>query len=197
MNWLPFISQILDSIAWPAVTLICVLILRKPLKNLLPTLRRAKYKDFDLQFGERLEELENKADKANLPEKLEVPIWKYEAPENWTLGDYLEKLAIVSPRVAIIEAWRHVEITLRDTALRNNIEISKNTRVIAKRLIETEKLPKNVFNLLEDLRALRNRAVHGRDFDIKPEQAIEFSRLAERVIATIISNLPKELQSPP
>ncbi len=38
---------------------------------------------------------------------------------------------------------------------------------------------------LEDLRVLRNRAVHVRDFEIDSERALEFAWLAERLVAAL------------
>ena len=40
-------------------------------------------------------------------------------------------------------------------------------------------------SLFEDLRVLRNRAVHARDFEIDSERALEFARLAERLVAAL------------
>jgi hypothetical protein len=52
-------------------------------------------------------------------------------------------------------------------------------------------LPRDAVFLLRDLRVLRNRAVHAGDTDLEPDQAIEFARLAERVIASIRTSKQK------
>ena len=185
VNWLDFISSVIASLAWPVVTLIAVLVLRQPLARLLPTLRRAKYKGFDLEFGERLDELEERADEARLPEPVEPPAWVHESPDDWTFGDYIERLAPVSPRVAITEAWRHVELALKDAGARIGQPKSQHLARVARELQSAGRLSRDAVSLVDDLRGLRNRAAHAREFDLEPEQALEFARLAERLIASI------------
>ena len=46
-------------------------------------------------------------------------------------------------------------------------------------------LPRDAASLVRDLRPLRNQAIHAHEFDLDPEQAIEFAALAERIIASI------------
>ena len=46
-------------------------------------------------------------------------------------------------------------------------------------------VPRAAMSLFEDLRVLRNRAVHARDFEIDVERALEFARLAERLVAAL------------
>lgn len=81
MDWITFIHNIIESLAWPLVVLIAVMILRQPLIKLLPNLRRAKYKDLELLFGEKLEELEARAEQAELPEPEEKTAWVYQSPD--------------------------------------------------------------------------------------------------------------------
>jgi len=73
MDWLTFISNTIKAISWPTAVIILVIILRRPLVRLLLLLRRLKYKDLELDFGERLEELEDQAEKADLPPQLPPP----------------------------------------------------------------------------------------------------------------------------
>lgn len=185
MDWVTFLSNLIDSLAWPSVVVVAVILLRRPLAGLLPLLRHAKYKDLEFHFGQKLDELERRADDADIPETAERPAWVYESPDEWTFGDYIERLAIVSPRVAISEAWRHVELALRGSAERLGKPLPRHVVGVARLLRSEGWLPRDAVGLLEDLRVLRNQAVHARDFDLDTEQAIEFSKLAERLIATI------------
>jgi len=185
MDLLTFLSSIAGSIAWPAAVLLSVLILRRPLTRLLPHLRRAHFKDLDLEFGETLKKLEHKADDAKLPEPTEPPPWAYDSPDEWTFRDYIERLAPISPRVAISEAWRYVELALRDAAGQGLENKHVSTVQVARTLLATGKLPRDAVSLIEDLRSLRNKAVHSSDFDLGTDQAVEFAALAERLLATI------------
>ena len=185
MDWLTFISNLVASIAWPAVLVGVLIWLRKPLATLVTALRSAKFKDVELGFGRKLQELEDKAEQAKLPALGERPAWKYENPDDWTFGDYIERLAPISPRAAISEAWRHVELAFRAAAARTGDRPSTGSMDLTQFLEREEVLPRDAASLAKDLKTLRNRAVHADDFNLDPEQAIEFARLAERVIASI------------
>ena len=185
MDILTFVASIISTLSWPIVVLIVALMIRKPFVELFPSLRHAKYKDLDLFFDKKLEELEQKADRASLPAPSEPPSWTFENPDDWTFGDYIERLAIVSPRVAISEAWRYVELALQEAAQKSGKKYSYNTMQMAKELQEAEMLPKDALFLISELRTLRNAAVHAREFDLEASQASEFARMAERIIASI------------
>src|SRR5665647_1880486 len=45
MTWLEFIASIIQALAWPAVVIAAVILLRKPLAAVIPLLRRLTYKD--------------------------------------------------------------------------------------------------------------------------------------------------------
>ena len=64
MDWLSFSAQLIDSLVWPAVVITVIMLLRKPLTELIPLLRELSYKDLHLKFGQKLVELEARADMA-------------------------------------------------------------------------------------------------------------------------------------
>lgn len=57
MNWLEFIAIVIGSLAWPIVFVVIFHFLREPVKNVLPLLQRLKYKEFELEFSRRVEEV--------------------------------------------------------------------------------------------------------------------------------------------
>jgi len=190
MDFLSFLANIIGSLSWPIMILIFILLLRKPLSDLIPLIRTLKYKEFEIEFGRKLEELEAQADRAALPSISPTPTvegLKGLTPEAgyW---EAIERLADVSPRAAIAEAWRRVEWALEDYFMKLGLERppSYQGMVRAMRgLGEGSKLPLAAMNLFQELRVLRNKAVHARDFDFDSQKAIEFARLAERVISTL------------
>jgi hypothetical protein len=52
-----FITEMVKALAWPAVVLIGLVVLRKHLNELLPLLSRLKYHDIEIEFGKKLSEL--------------------------------------------------------------------------------------------------------------------------------------------
>ena len=185
MKWQVFVIQLLEAIAWPVALVVGITLFRRPIIKLIPTLRSARYKDLELQFGKRLDELGSQAEKAELPEPEARPAWVYESPDEWTFRDYIERLAPISPRVAIAEAWRRVELALRDAASRRGQRIPGDVMTLSRQLESGGILPRDAASLVRDLRPLRNQAIHAHELDLDPEQAIEFAALAERIIASI------------
>ncbi|MFQ5847143.1 MAG: hypothetical protein ACE5IQ_05635 [Candidatus Methylomirabilales bacterium] len=184
MDWLTFVAQIVNTLVWPATITIAVLLLRKPIGQLIQTLRFLRYRDLSLEFGKKLEQLEATADQAQLPAAETAPERAPRLHEE-SLSEYIERLASISPRAAIAEAWRHLELALREVVTRAGQREPRSLRGLW-RFFETEQtLPAEAVSMLQDLSALRNQAVHASDFDLAPEQAAEFGRIAERIIAVL------------
>ena len=119
MDILTFFSNIINSLAWPIALLVAVLLLRKPLLELFPFIQKLKYKEIEIEFGQRVREVGQE-----LAEEL-APIGP-EQELTRTEEDALARLAEISPRSAIIEAWRGVELEALNTAKRLGGEMFKN-----------------------------------------------------------------------
>jgi hypothetical protein len=185
MDTLGFIASIIGSLAWPSVVLVCIFLLRKPLAQLIPLLRGLKYKGLEIDFGKRLEQLEEQADMASLPSiQPDAEMGQAPSPEvrYW---ETIELLSEVSPRSAIAEAWLRVEWALEDYFRRLGVERPQSYQGMLRVLRSRGQVPRAAFSLFEDLRVLRNRAVHARDFDLDSQRALEFARLAERLVAAL------------
>ena len=70
MNLLEFVASIIESLAWPLVFLLAFTLLRQPIKDLLPFLQRLKYKELEVEFNRRVEEV-----RAEVVEELPAPSW--------------------------------------------------------------------------------------------------------------------------
>jgi hypothetical protein len=186
MNIWSFIASVISSLAWPGTVILCVILLRKPIAELIPLMRNLKFKGLEIDFGRRLDELEAEADQADLPP---IPPPTTEPPAEIGLGtDYwetIERLSDVSPRAAIAEAWRRVEWALDDYFRRLGQERPPSYQGMLRALRAQDRPIPVAMGLLQELRVLRNRAVHARDFDIDSHQAIEFAQLSERIVASL------------
>jgi multidrug efflux pump subunit AcrA (membrane-fusion protein) len=71
--WLTFISSIVGHlISWPVAILIVVLLFLRQIRELLPSLRHARFGDnVELDFREEVERLEERAEQAQLPPPVE------------------------------------------------------------------------------------------------------------------------------
>jgi len=187
MDILGFIASIIGSLAWPLVVLLCVFLLRKPLAQLILLVRELKYKGLEIDFGERLEQLEEQADRDSLPSIQPVAEMGQAPSPEVRYWETIERLTEISPRAAIAEAWRRVEWALEDYFRRLGLQRPSSYQGMLRVLRSLERVPRGAMSLFEDLRVLRNRAVHARDFDLDSQTAVEFARLAERLIASLES----------
>jgi hypothetical protein len=186
LDWLAFISTLVDSLAWPAVIIAVVLAFKQPLSRLIPNLRELQYKDLRVDFGKRLEQIEAEADRAQLPEQAEVAETT-QATDAYprTFQDYVARIAETSPRAAIAEAWRFVETALLQVAEEQDLPQPYSAAAIEHFLRRHGRIPPATANLLRELRQLRNGAVHAGDFGLTSEQAREYGGLAVRLISAI------------
>jgi hypothetical protein len=177
MNVLQFIASLVGSLAWPAVVFGVALVLRKPLGDLLPLLQHIRYKDLELEFGKRVEELQ-----AEVAEELPAPGEAAATAEPERAA--LLKLAEISPRAAVLEAWRAVEAAALKAARR--LEPDEPGRTMSsyeaiRYLERSGKLDRAIAGPLQELRMLRNEAAHAPEFALRRESALEYASLAERL----------------
>ena len=187
MNWLTFIASLVDAIAWPVAIIAVVLLLRQPIARLLPELRELRYKDFRVEFGRKLEEVEAQAEVAKLPEPSVQLVLSSVQTDPKTFQEYVARIAETSPRAAIAEAWRFVEDSLNEIAKQNDLPQPYSAPALEHFLLRHGRIPKPTANLLRELRGLRNRAVHAGEFDLTSEQAREYGELAVRLTSAIYS----------
>jgi hypothetical protein len=143
---------------------------------LIPFIQKLKYKEFEVDFGKRVEEVTAEVEK--------------ELPANVAKPDYLQlessavyKLADISPRSAVLEAWRSVEVAYTKVARKLSIpDFGKPLSYQAFRSLEKdERIDRNVMSLFRDLRGLRNEAAHAPDFALTKESAIDYANAAQTV----------------
>jgi hypothetical protein len=180
-----FLASIMSSLAWPGTIFAIVILLRKPIGELIPLLRNIRYKNLEIDFGRRLEKLEVQADRAELPSITPTTAPPDEYPLDVDYWDTIERLSEVSPRAAISEAWRRVEWSLDDYFQKIGKERPGSYQGMLRSIRAQNRHVPPAMSLLQDLRILRNKAVHAREFDIDSQRAIEFAQLAERIVASL------------
>ena len=179
MDVLAFIAELIKALAWPATVLILVCLLRKPVAELIPLLTRLKYKDIELEFGRRVAEVKAEATEELPPPE---PAAVLESAEEQTVLE----LAKLSPRAAVTEAWRQVEVAAVEAARRNDIylspsELTSPVRVL-RALERNQIIEMGKIGLLHDMRGLRNQAVHAPEFAITATAAMEYVQVARRLV---------------
>lgn len=179
MNWLEFIAEAIKALSWPITVVLIIYLLRKPLSELIPLLRKLKYKELELDFGKQIKELSEKATK-------ELPVVEKIDLVTEEVGEHLTEIAQVAPRAAIIEAWIELEkaaiAALEKRSFKATSRELRTPRLLEASLIKAEILDKNKITIFSDLRRLRNAAAHAYEFALEPNTAIEYVDLSIRLI---------------
>ena len=192
MTGLEFIASLIGSLAWPATAVTLAVIFRKPLGRVLLTLTALRFKDLELDFKREFSELEAaaKAVKLEAPEVEPKPIGPGQ-PVARRLEEEIEAVAAISPAAAIPLAWSAVEAELMSAV--QLLAVSPdyppyNSAVQNLRLLrEYAALDEDTYVVLDRMRQLRNRAVHGRmpPDTVSSHEAAEFGRFAQNVIGRL------------
>src|SRR3569623_55393 len=182
MDFLTFLATIIGSLAWPASLLVALFMLRGPIAELLPSLRRLRYKELEVDLGKELEKIEAVMDtvEEKTQPKGELPVGVQPEPLPKTRTELLEKLADLSPNAAILERWRNVERTLAFYFSSRGIERPRSGQTILGHLDYDPNFPQQLVSAYQELRLLRNRAAHDRE-NLTAKHAKEISALADRL----------------
>jgi hypothetical protein len=187
------INDLFASLAWPVVVLAIVFVLRKEIRQLVPSLRRLTAGPIEAEFGEGLaharELIEGQVvQNAELaPELGDEGEPKGESRTSDDLSPSSEgglanvaEASAVAPRSVILEAWLELEASAA-LLLRSSGISQTDGRIRTTDLQRLEKMgiigPADV-ELFEALRLLRNRAAHKRDLDVGAEDAVEYALIS-------------------
>ncbi|WP_300631884.1 hypothetical protein [Pseudomonas sp.] len=167
MDWLQFLSSVIGSIAWPSAVVALAILMRTPLGKLLPLIRTLKYKDLQIDIGERLEAVREKVGAES------------EAPDIATEEPPLtfKKLAQADPRAAILSAWIPVEIELNEIAKKMNLQSRRGTLDMMRQLSREGVLDRLTSDTLDQLRRIRNTAVHVTEESVSFNDAIHMAEM--------------------
>ena len=177
MSILQFISSIVDSIAWPLAIVILLLFFKKYIIQLIPFVTSLKYKDLEVQFSEKVKQLVN-ISQDNIKKLTDMHDDLNISRENKLYG-----LLDISPRAAIIESWLLVETAASKALQKKDPEICKKTTMIAparlgKYLQEYKLLTDIQFTIYDNLREMRNNAVHIGDTQFNKNDVTEYIQLS-------------------
>jgi hypothetical protein len=177
MDWLTFVSKVIESISWPVAAVALVLLLRDEIAKLAPFLKKFKAGPLEAEFERDVKEL--KEIKESTPQ-LAKPA-KAQAVDTAS-KNFLFQLAELHPRSAILESWVRVEAAARAVLAHKNIATSNSPYVPAARLAEPlaqqEVLNQGQVTLFHELRRLRNEVAHAQGFEPTQESARAYIDLA-------------------
>lgn len=173
---------ILDAVAWPVCILWLAYLFRPEIRAIVTRVSHLKFKEFEASFSEELSKAEETL--ARLEDSSTPTLRK--APSTSPELRQLERIAEISPRAAIIEAWRLIEDAAGQSGFVQGADIPRiNVAMFISWLVREGKIPVDSEATFESLRELRNQAAHSSDFFITSSDAHRYLRLAAKACQLI------------
>lgn len=165
MDGLTFIVEMVKALAWPVAVVSVGALFRKKFSDLLKTLTKGKFGSVEFEFAQRVEDVV-----ASVPD----------LPSTTTPENALWKAA-ANPRGSVVDAWLKLEEQAIDLAMRRGL-----TNATARRyplgsiqaIAKSDLLKPNHLLALNELKQLRDRAVHDPDFSPDPDAVVSYVHLA-------------------
>lgn len=192
MDWLTFISKLIDSLAWPVAGVVLGLIFRKKLTELIPLLRKVKAGPLEAEFEIATKQvLANTAELATKGRKPNAP----QAEDKTSLEVTASKLlaARSEPTATIIEGWSTLDDELHKLGRQTGIVVDplQSELKVYREIMNSDVLPVETKQLVQDLRQLRNQVAHAKVIPT-PESAQDYLVSVQRVVE-LIRNYRKNL----
>ncbi|KAB7613703.1 DUF4145 domain-containing protein [Amylibacter sp. SFDW26] len=166
--WLDFIEKTVGHLAWPLVVICGFLIFKTPILNLSSSIRQIKYKDAEVSFKEEVTEF--------VEDAIELGLTVIH-PDNTQKQEYDDV------QLNILRGWAEIERTLEvwfekrlhEFIVIDGLKNPTSTRARVEFLNNNEIINSSLYNLLNELRVLRNTAAHNSKLDMTLDQAIKIN----------------------
>jgi hypothetical protein len=172
MDWLTFSVEITKALAWPLVTLAVLIAFRVEFRALLQRVRKGKVGSAEIEFEETVASLRGRlgdsVQVSNLPSALVVQ-------------------ADQDPRSVILKTWLIIQSKVESIVAKHGTEDDRrDPRSVSLRVLHRILRDKPEYiDTYNDLKMLRNRAVHEVDFTPRPSSVIEYATLANELAAVL------------
>jgi len=179
--------QIISALAWPLTVIIVSIMFRHEAKQIVARLSSLSYGEVKAEFKHDLMKIENAVDALDIGTANSGP---QEQQNGESLSSYerLLRIAEISPRAAIMEAWRDIEVTTKKVTDAYGISVGGQIAGVKaiRELVRRGLLPESVVPIYERMRRLRSRAAHAADFAIDPEEAERYIDTAYKFHNTLL-----------
>mgnify|MGYP003575851564 FL=1 len=193
LDTLTFAAEVIKAVAWPASLLALAFLLRKPLKELIPLLRKLKYKEVEIEFSREIAVLKAKTLSGQPAALPNAGVAQNGLPKGLE-SKRLELLRMVpfSTRVAVMEAWLEVEAAANEVASsfwsQPPSDIFKNHPTLGEYLFKCKVINRDDLETFKRLRHLRNSAAHAQEIHLSEGDAVSYVEVAMSLAAKIRSH---------
>lgn len=166
MGWMEFTLELVNQLVWPVTLVTCLYLMRSPLSLLIPFAESIKYKDFELQFSQELEQVSQQASEA-------IPTFSFEnsALKQTRIADFL-------PNASILSAWNTLDQAAQRKLLSFDSSITIPTdqpyKYVGKTLLDNNLISQKQSKVFHDLRVLRNKVAHAKNYRISSVLAKQY-----------------------
>ena len=174
MDLLTFTVELVKALAWPVAAMVLGLGFRTEIRALLSKMKKGKVGPAEFEFEQAVAAIKHEAPLSSEPSP---------AP----LSEAAVQLAATEPRAAILNAWlevqseveRLVQVPVSEPSGRYSGSVS--LRVLHR---ELQSQPEYI-DMYNDLKLLRNQAVHDIDFRPRPDSVISYIELSKRLVSVL------------
>jgi hypothetical protein len=193
-DWQEFIASLIGSLAWPTVVLVLAWMFHSSLGRLLSgdiKRWRAGPAGVEVEYWEKAiaqARQELAQDRASTQREL---VASDVGPREFR--DEMTELAAISPRSAVLESFRRMELQLRLMLESAGVEQVRPTggRLMAETALQHRLITGPTADAVRGMSTLRNLAAHGHDDrEIDHLRALEFIDLAEAVLFALEHSSP-------
>jgi hypothetical protein len=171
--------ELVKALAWPVAVIWIAYIFRAEVRQLLGRVSSFKYKDVEASFEKSLSKAEKSAKNIARPQI-------NESETDLSQKEQLLRIADVSPRAAVVEAWTLIETAAMKSGLSTGTAIKRtNPKMILDHLASSGKFSPDSLELINQLRQIRNKASHLPDFAVTQSEAERYLDLAVQSAAVI------------
>lgn len=170
------IERIIDILAWPLTIIVVVMMLRSPLSSLVPTLKRLKYKDLELEF-------EREANKILAEVERDLPEQPNSEPSEHKNINVKFSQTRLEPVDEIMSSWRNIELKLREMSGEGMAR--RSTGQMIRELTQSGAITVEISKLILDLSSLRNRVAHTDEEAITYKVSSSFRESVHRVMSAL------------
>jgi len=166
--------ELLKVIIWPATLIWILIYFKRDLRSLIERMNQLKYKELEANFERDISNVHAQVLSKKSSEKISIAHSENQAELDVT--NQLYRIAQISPRAAIVEAWRHLENKINDFGRYYGLTAKgfASEKQILENLQREDKLDDQFLVLYAALRELRNRAAHKTEFPLSQQSAQEY-----------------------
>lgn len=166
--------HIIEQVVWPVTMVVVVGMLRAPLAKLVPTLKRLKYKDLELEFEREASKILAEVER-DLPEPERSDSVAESGPDT-----AMYSLVPAEPTDLVMRSWGELENAIRKFVDKSSYE-ETSVRSLVDLLAKTGKVREETIRAILELAALRNRVAHAESEVISHDMARSYVSSVRRI----------------